>query len=159
MIRGDNAAALASKHFKIKCFSFQRFTEETCYLIPSPITSQRRVIKLMFKLLKHWCIFHISVAAFHKLIAHYLIVSLFFHAPSLFFCFLFICFCVNESIRRMTIFQHITSELQKAGSNRLVPVGRQPRLLGAAQTGDGASTWGADGLPRFVLMAHAYGLV
>lgn len=36
----------------------------------SAVISQRRVIKLMLKLLKHRCIFHTSGAAFHRLIAH-----------------------------------------------------------------------------------------
>lgn len=39
--------------------------------ITSAVTSQGRVIKLMFKLLKHRCIFHITGAAFHRLTAHY----------------------------------------------------------------------------------------
>lgn len=38
--------------------------------ITSAVTSQRRAIKLMFKLLKHRCVFHISGAAFHRLISH-----------------------------------------------------------------------------------------
>lgn len=72
-IRGDNVIALASKHFKMKCFSFQRLTEERNLLdhpITNAVTSQRRVIKLTFKLLKHWG----TGAAFHKIIVLHLIV-------------------------------------------------------------------------------------
>lgn len=44
--------------------------------VASAVTSQRRVIKLMFKLLKHRCVFHITGAALRRLIAHCVSVPL-----------------------------------------------------------------------------------
>lgn len=86
----------------------------------------------MFKFLKQWCIFHLTGAAFHKLIAQYLLVSL-LPLPTLhFYSPWFISlshFFVNQSIWKMPIFQCNTSELPESnhvGKNKMAVLRAQP---------------------------------